>query len=150
MTTSPENSENSENTEEPRSTLRNPQEVYDLVWKETVETDGELDREKVVTTLYSFGALIQNISAVYGYITEGQIVDAFSDPREVVEISDQFVVDTLDDGVGAVISSIVNVGNEIKRKTDRLAFYERVFDRILTGTAVRDAINESLSERDTD
>jgi len=52
------------------------QEVYDGFWKENIEVNGEIDKEKLKKFLAEFSHILEQVSIVYPKITGGKITKA--------------------------------------------------------------------------
>ena len=91
------------------------QQVYDFVWKDKVEKDGQIDMEAVKELLFQYGALIAATSEVYDYITDGAVVDPRTPTDIVAYYADKFTADSVDDGIRQILDDILNIiGSDVE------------------------------------
>lgn len=116
----------------PQPNLRDPDEVYELIWKPSVENeDGTLNVQAVKETLYSFGAMLHNNQILYTYLTDGEIEDPFTNPEEVMEAADKFAASVVDDSIAAFATEINDTAQQIEDREQRLSFIEEIFETVM-------------------
>ena len=114
-------------------TMKTPQEVYDLVWKEYMENeDGSLNKQRVVEALYSYAATVKNNSILYEYLSDGHITDPHTPVSMVMQASDDLIANLLSTTLQDVIQDLFVKGTMIEDPADRTLFYETAFNRLLT------------------
>lgn len=116
----------------PQPNLRDPDEVYELIWKPSVENeDGTLNVQAVKETLYSFGAMLHNNQILYTYLTDGEIEDPFTNPEEVMEAADKYAASVVDDSIAAFATEINDTAQQIEDREQRLSFIEEIFETVM-------------------
>jgi len=69
--------------------MKEYQKEYHRIWEEIVETDGELDLDKVMRELYDFSNLIESSSKVYCHVTRGLISKPTTTAEVIIRVFDE-------------------------------------------------------------
>ena len=83
-------------------------EVYENVWKPIVEEDGEVNFDTVKTLLSDYAAMLHSNTILYPYITDGRVTHPQHDLEEVINISDECVAGTMDEGIQKVLDHLLD------------------------------------------
>lgn len=72
-------------------TEQSPRELYDSFWKKLVETDGELDLNKVANELSDYKVLLTQVPKVYMHVTGGKLSKPNYPAAAVIECAEDAV-----------------------------------------------------------
>lgn len=70
---------------------RNWRDVYDSFWKKIVETDGQLDVDKVARELSDYKLMLDQVPLVYAHVSGGLLSKPFYDAAAVIRIAEENV-----------------------------------------------------------
>ena len=77
------------------------QQVYEEYWKDLVETDGQLDKDKVMRELSDYKFMLEQVPLVYMHVSGGRISKpntyAFEVNQQADEWCDRFIEEALED-----------------------------------------------------
>ena len=62
--------------------------IYDMFWRDLVETDGQLDRDKVARELADYHFIIQQLPLVYEHVTGGRMSKHMYFANDVIREAD--------------------------------------------------------------
>jgi hypothetical protein len=85
-----------------------PESVYEQIWKPLVEKSGSVDFQSVKKLLFDYGALLQETSVLYAYITDNQITNPQEAVDDVIEIADRLVASEIDSGIRTVLGHLLD------------------------------------------
>lgn len=77
----------------------NWRDVYDTFWKNVVETDGQLDIEKVARELHDYKMLLDQVPLVYKHITGGLLSKPHYRADAVIEVAEERTSQRIDDAL---------------------------------------------------
>lgn len=88
-----------------------PETVYEQVWKPIVERGGSVDYKSIKELLFDYGALLQETSMLYAYITDNQITNPQESVDDVIEIADRLVASEVDAGIRTILGHLIDEFN---------------------------------------
>jgi hypothetical protein len=73
--------------------------IYKEFWKELVEKNGKLNKDAIMRELADYEALINNVTEVYCYVTDGRLSKTNTDPLYIKGYHDEACEDAYNKGV---------------------------------------------------